>query len=423
MEHNKLSFSSYQKYLITILALLQFTVILDFMVISPLGDILMKSLDITPARFGIVVSSYAFAAGISGIIAAGIADRFDRKKLLLFFYSGFIIGTLFCSFANSYLMLLAARIFTGFFGGVIGAISLAIVTDMFSINQRGRVMGYIQMAFAGSQVLGIPLGLYVSTVWSWHASFTFIVILACIITALILLKLKPVNEHLKLQKIKTNPFKHLWSTISNRTYQTGFISTAFLSIGGFMLMPFGSAYLVNNILIPQEKLPLVFMFTGISSIIIMPFIGKLSDKIDKYKIFTAGSILAIIMILIYTNIPPLPMWQVIGINMILFMGIMSRMIPSTALTSTIPEMQDRGAFMSINSSLQQLAGGMAAVIAGNIVHQETKTSPLEHYNYLGFTVSVVILMCLYFVYKVNVIAQSKMQTPLNTSAPLINAAG
>jgi len=146
------AFSPYQRFVVALLALLQFTVVLDFMVLSPLSDVLMKSMDISTKQFGWVVSAYAFSAGISGILAAGFADKFDRKKLLLFFYIGFIGGTAFCAMSNNYVMLLSARIVTGLFGGVIGAISMAIIADLFAVQQRGRVMGIVQMGFAVSQV-------------------------------------------------------------------------------------------------------------------------------------------------------------------------------------------------------------------------------------------------------------------------------
>ncbi len=135
-------FTGYQKFVIFILAITQFTVILDFMVMSPLGDMLMKSLNLKPSAFGVAVSAYAFSAGISGLLTAGFADKFDRKKLLLFFYIGFIVGTIFCGMAHSYAALVAARIITGLFGGVIGSISMAIITDIFALQQRGRVMVY-----------------------------------------------------------------------------------------------------------------------------------------------------------------------------------------------------------------------------------------------------------------------------------------
>lgn len=409
MEKTKIEtppFSPYQKYIIVLLALLQFTVILDFMVISPLGDILMKKLDMTTANFGLTVSAYAFSAGISGLLAAGFADKFDRKKLLIFFYTGFIIGTVFCALATNYTLLLAARIVTGLFGGVIGSVSLAIVTDLFVIHQRGRVMGFIQMAFASSQILGIPLGLFFANHWGWHSSFLMIAGLGILILVTIVIIMKPVVKHLELQSDKS-PFLHLWHTLSNKDYQVGFLAIAFLSIGGFMLQPFGSAFLVNNIKISQLDLPMVFFYTGLSVLFIMPIVGKLSDKISKFWLFTGGSVLSIIIILIYTNLDAVPLWQIVGLTMIMFMGIMSRMVPATTLNTGIPEMQDRGAYMSITSSMQQIAGGIAAVCAGLIVHQETKTSPLENYDILGYVISVISLCTIFFVWRVNKLVKSK----------------
>lgn len=406
MKTGKVPFTPYQTLVVALLALLQFTVVLDFMVLSPLGDILMKSLDITPSQFGWVVSAYAFSAGGAGILAAGFADKFDRKKILIFFYVGFIAGTIACALANSYHALLIARIITGLFGGVIGAVSMAIVTDLFEPAQRGRVMGIVQMGFAASQVLGIPAGLYFANLWNWHAAFLMIVGLTVLIIIMIIVKMKPVTAHLSLQSDKS-PLLHFWHTLANRTYRIGFTATALLSVGGFMLMPFGSAFLVNNIHIPQEKLPMIFLFTGIASIVIMPMIGRLSDRIDKFILFAAGSALAIIMILVYTNLSPIPLWLIIVINMILFMGIMSRIIPAVALTTSIPEMRDRGAFMSINGSLQQMAGGIAAISAGLIVTQPSKAAPLQHYPTLGIVVCCAIIVCAVFVYRVSVIVKKK----------------
>lgn len=399
-------FTGYQKFIIVLLALLHFTVILDFMVLSPLGDILMKTLDISTTRFGVVVSAYAFSAGGSGLLAAGFADRFDRKKLLIFFYTGFIIGTIFCGLATNYWTLLAARIVTGLFGGVIGSVALAIVTDLFVIEQRGRVMGFIQMAFAISQILGIPIGLYFANHWGWHSSFFMIAGLGVVLLLAIIFKMKPVDRHLELQSDK-NAFLHLWHTLANKRYQVGFVAIALLSVGGFMLQPFGSAFLVNNIGITQEQLPLVFFFTGLSVFFIMPLIGKLSDKVSKYRLFAAGSLLSIIMVILYTNLGPTPLWEIVLINMVLFMGIMSRVIPATTLNTAVPQMADRGAYMAITSSLQQIAGGIAAVAAGFIVHQETKTSPLEHYPVLGYVIALVTLISIYLIRRVDRQVQKK----------------
>ncbi|MFH6936752.1 MFS transporter [Flavobacterium sp. FlaQc-30] len=402
----KTGFNGYQKLVIFLLALTQFTVVLDFMVMSPLGDIMMKTLKITASQFGIAVSAYAFSAGISGLLTAGFADKFDRKKLLLFFYIGFTIGTVFCAIAPSFILLVAARIFTGIFGGVIGSISMAIVADLFSLQQRGKVMGFIQMGFGVSQVLGIPIGLYIANAWGWHVPFLWIAAMAAIITLVLSFKLQPIVEHLSLKQEKT-PIQHLWHTISKPHYQVGFLSTALLSIGGFMMMPFGSAFAINNLKVTNDELPLLFMITGVATLITMPIAGKLSDKFSKFKLFAFATLFAIIVMNVYAHFAATPFWIVLVTNILMMMAIMSRMVPSTTLTSAIPEPQDRGAFMSINSSLQQMAGGFGAMIAGLIIVQKDNYAPLEHYDTLAMVASVIMLISIYLVSRVSKIVYKK----------------
>jgi predicted MFS family arabinose efflux permease len=399
-------FSSYQALVIVLLALTQFTVVLDFMVMSPLGDMLMKSMNLTTSQFGFAVSGYAFSAGISGLLTAGFADRFDRKKLLLFFYVGFIAGTLFCGLANSYVMLIAARIITGLFGGVIGSISMAILADIFPLAQRGRAMGFMQMGFGASQVLGIPISLYIANHWGWQAPFIMIVGLAAIIWLTTMLKLYPVIKHLELKTEKT-AIKHLWHTLRLRDYRTGFLLTALLSLGGFMMMPWGSAFAVNNLHVSYQQLPLLFMASGIAALIIMPMVGKLSDKIDKVKLFTVAALWMMVVIVIYTNLSPVPFAVVMTMNILMMIGIMSRIVPAMALVTSLPKMQDRGAFMSINSSLQQIAGGIAAGVGGMIVVQQTKNSPLQHYNTLGYVIVVIIILNIIQLYRVSNLIKSR----------------
>ena len=391
--NNKKKFTGYQKFIIAVLTLTQFSVVLDFMVMSPLGDILMKSMSLSTTEFGIAVFAYAFSAGISGILTAGFADSFDRKKLLLFFYIGFVLGTLFCGLANTYPLLIMARIFTGVFGGVIGSISMAIVSDLFELNQRGRVMGFLQMGFGSSQVLGVPISLFLANKWGWQSPFFMIVILAFIIWILIFFKMKPINAHLE-NKIEHNPFKHLVTTLSNPSYRVGFMATALMSLGGFMMMPWGSSHAINNLKVTEEQLPFLFMLAGISTLIIMPIIGSLSDKIDKFKLFTITSVWLMAMVLIYTNLVQVPFWMVVILNIFMMIGVISRMVPSIAMVTALPKVHDRGAFMSISSSLQQMSGGVAAAIGGMIVVQKDNYSPLENYDVLGVVVVFIIISCI-----------------------------
>jgi predicted MFS family arabinose efflux permease len=392
------TFSPYQKFVVGLLAFLQFAVILDFMIMSPLGAMIMPQLSITTRQFGLVVSAYAFSAGISGFITAGFADRFDRKKILMFFYVGFLCGTLWCGLAPTYEMLLAARIVTGLFGGVIGSVVLAIATDLFQVQLRGRVMGLIQTAFAASQVLGLPLGLYLSNRWNWHAPFIVLAILGTLGMGVIALKLKPVDGHLGKPQ-EHSPFMHLFHTITEPRHLLAFLTTTLLATGGFMLMPFSSAFLVNNIGIALPHLPTIYFATGLCTIFFGPMIGKSADKFGKFNVFAFGSALSIVMVLVYTHLGATPLPVIVVINVLLFVGIFSRMIPFQALVTSVPEATKRGAFNAISASIQQLSGGIASVVAGHIVTQAAD-GKIEHFQSVGYVVVGTTLLALGLVWNI-----------------------
>ncbi len=398
-------FSRYEVFVIAIVTIVQFTVVLDFMVLSPLGAILMPELNITPAQFGMVVSAYAFSAGGSGLLAAGFADRFDRKKLLLFFYGGFIIGTTFCAVAPDYHDLLLARIITGIFGGVLSSISFAIITDLFKLEVRGRVMGFVQMAFASSQVLGIPIGLYFANAFGWHSPFIMLVGICVVTGLLIIVFMRPIDAHLKIPSTR-NPFQHLTKTISKSDYLRAFAATTLLATGGFMLMPFASAFSVNNLGITLKQLPMLYMVTGVFSMITGPLIGKFSDQVGKYNIFMVGSLVTMVVVGIYCNLGITPLWIVLALNVIMFAGVSSRIISSSALLTAVPVPQDRGAFMSINSSVQQISGGIATFIAGLIVVQ-TPNGKLEHYDTLGYVVIGAMVITIIMMYTIHLYVEKK----------------
>src|SRR6266849_4261139 len=342
-------FSRYQSILVVLLALVQFTIIIDFMIMSPLGAIIMPALNISAAQFGVAVSAYAFSAGISGILAAGFADQFDRKWLLLFFYVGFTLVTVLCAIAPNYHVLLLGRIVTGLFGGVIGSVVLAIVTDLFALQLRGRVKGFVQTAFAASQVLGIPAGLFLSNHWNWHVAFGALVGLSIAGMAAVLFLMKPVNGHLLLKQDK-NAFRHLIATVAQPRYWMAFAVTTLLATGGYMLMPFGSA-------------------------------------------------MSIAMVLIYTHLGQVSLTVAILVNVMMFVGIFSRMIPSQALISAIPEPAQRGSFSAVGASLQQLSGGLGSVLAAALIAQDADGS-LRHFDRLGYvvvTTAVISLIVMYFV--------------------------
>lgn len=391
-------FTRYQVVVIAMLALIQFTVVLDFMVLSPLGAFLLDEMGISTSQFGFVVSAYAFSAGASGLLAAGFADRFDRKKLLLFFYSGFVFGTFLCGIAPGYSFLLGARVVTGLFGGVLSSVGFAIITDLFKMEVRGRVMGYVQMAFAASQILGIPVGLLLANHFGWRAPFWMITGMGILMGVMIALNLRPVTGHLETRR-ELSAFRHLAATLTRSRYLLAYTTTIMLATGGFMLMPFGSTFSVHNLGISMDDLPLLYGITGAFAIVFGPVTGKLSDSLGKFNVFWAGSLLTMITAAIYCNLGVTPFFFVVAVSVLMFLGVSSRMISTSALMTAIPDAQDRGAFMSINSSVQQVSGGIGSALAGLIVFQ-TAGGKLEHYDTLGYIVigaMAVTIVMMYFV--------------------------
>lgn len=393
------SFTRYQTFVIALIAFLQFTVVLDFMIISPLGVMVLSDLKISTAQFGLVVSVYAFSAGGAGILAAGFADRFDRKRMLLFFYAGFVVGTVLCGISPSYAFLLGARIVTGLFGGVIGSIGLAIIADLFPLEARGRVMGFVMTAFGASQVLGIPIGLLIANKGDWRLPFLAIAAVSIVVGAAIILYMRPIRAHL-VGGAEKSPLRHLQATVVRPRYIMGFLATMLLATGGFMLMPFGSTFTVNNLGIPLSDLPIVYVATGTTFLVAGPLLGRLSDAMGKYALFCAGSGVTILVVLYYTELGPTALPIVILLNMVLFVGINARIIPAQALLTAVPALKDRGAFMSINSAFQQLAGGVASLLAGTIVAQRPDGT-LSGYPELGFVVCAATVVAVILMYGIH----------------------
>ncbi len=418
-------FTGPQWTIIVLLTLTQFTVVLDFMVLSPLGDRLLKALAMRPEQFGLAVSAYAFSAGASGLLAAGFADRFDRKQVLLFFYSGFGVGTLGCALAPTYELLVAARVFTGLFGGVISASSLAIVADLFLLGQRGQVTGYTQMGISGSQLLGVPLSLYLANGLGWHAPFWLLAGLSAGIAALLWHYLPPVTDHLRATT-RVPVAAQLGGLLRQRRYALGLLTTALLTVSSFLIIPWNSIFVINNLRVTPQQLPLLFMAAGCCSLVLMPLVGRLSDTHDRFTLFGLATGWLLLVVLLYTRLTAGPFWLVLALNVAFSAGLAARIVPSMALLTALPAPQDRGAFMSLNAALQQLAGGVAAVVSGLIVTQQTKSSPLEHYEIIGYAVAGLSVVSVLLMRQVSQHAKSDAAgeaLPLSTVNELLTQGG
>jgi predicted MFS family arabinose efflux permease len=271
-------------------------------------------------------------------------------------------------------------------------------------------MGFVQTAFAGAQVLGLPLGLWLANHFGWHSGFFFIVVVSSLVGLVIVFRLKPVNAHLAVTT-KRHPLRHLWLTAARPRYLVGFAATILLSTGGFMLMPFGSAFSVHNLGLTFGQLPVIYLITGLCSMVSGPLLGRLSDSIGKYRLLVAATLVGTALVVYYTRLEVTPLWQVILLNVILFATISGRMVSAGALTSAVPELADRGAYMSISGSLQQLSGGVAAWPAGRVVVQ-LPSGRLAHYPQLGTIVAGSMLLSAGLMYWVHRLVRERTpQTP------------
>jgi predicted MFS family arabinose efflux permease len=301
--------------------------------------------------------------------------------------------------APTYSFLLGARIVTGLFGGVIGSIGAAIVADLFPMGSRGRVMGTVQSAFSASQVMGIPVGLFLANHFGWHAPFLMVAGIATAVGVVIVMRLKPITAHLDA-KHAHHPVRHLIRTATNRRYLIGFSATMLVATGGFMLQPFASNFSVHNLGVPLGKLPMVYMITGLTSMAAGPLLGRLSDRIGKYKVLAIATLGGCIMVGWYTGLGLTPLWLVIVANCLMFVTITGRQVTTMALITAVPAQQDRGAYMSVSASMQQFAGGISSFCAGLIVVQ-TSSGRLEHYHVLGAVVVSAMLLTLAMMWNVN----------------------
>jgi predicted MFS family arabinose efflux permease len=387
-----------ERAVLFLLAAIQFTHIVDFMIMMPLGPQLMRLFDISPAQFSWLVSSYTFSAGIMGFLGAFFLDRFDRKKVLQIIYIGFTIGTFACAFAPGYYWLMAARILTGAFGGILSATSLAIVGDLIPEQRRATAMGIVMTAFSLAGVLGVPIGLYLASLWSWHAPFIGLGGTAVVIFILIQFIVPNMRMHLSSERKKESPLQILRNVTGNKNLVFALCTMTFLMLGQFTVIPFISPYMVSNVGFAEEQLPYIYFLGGLCTIFTVPLVGKLADKHGKYKIFSWAIFLSVIPILLLTNLPQTSIYVALIVTTFFMITIGSRGIPAQAMITSTVKPQQRGSFMSFNSSVQQLSAGLASIISGLIIHK-TESGALENYGWIGLLAATCSFISLWFAKK------------------------
>lgn len=365
----------------TLLALgaVQVTHILDFMIILPLGAQLMQVFKISPAQFTHLVAAYGVAASISGFCGGFVMDRFDRKRALLVLYTGFGLATLGCALAPTHHWLLAARLAAGAFGGLAGSMVSAMVGDIIPAERRGRALSYVMMAFPITLVLGIPAGLLLASEYGWHSPFFMLA--GCAAANLVLASFA--LPHINTAVHDHQPWTQMRAIITHRIHLRAFAVGAVLVMAGGCLAPFIAPSMVINVGLTQTELVWVYGAGGLGTIISMPIVGRLSDRVDKLKLLGWMSALAVMVVLVMTRLGPTSLWFVCLVMALFMIAMSSRFAPTMAMVTSAVEARYRGGFMSVNSSLQQAASGLANSIAGIFVTSDA-TGRLIGYPTLGY---------------------------------------
>jgi predicted MFS family arabinose efflux permease len=380
------------------LAGIQFTHILDFMIMMPLGPDFIRELNINTHQFGLLLSSYTFAAAVAGVFATYFIDRFERRVLLLSLYVCFIIATLLCGLAPDYHSLFIARAFAGAFGGILGSLVQTIIADSIPFERRGKALGTVMSAFSVSTVAGVPLSLLLANHISflgWRAPFIFIALISSLILYLGYRNIPRIIGHLD-QVHEGSRLSQIWNVFSAHQHLRVFIFMAFIMMTGFSVIPYIALYLTSNVGLDNGYIPLIYLCGGIATLMSSRVIGQMADRYGKVKIFKILAIASLIPLLVTTNLMPVPLWVALLNSTAFFVLISGRMIPAMAIASQVVDAKIRGTFMSLVGSVQMLASGIASVVAGAVVTIGSD-GKMEHYNLVGYGAALCGLLTFWLV--------------------------
>jgi MFS transporter, DHA1 family, inner membrane transport protein len=428
-----------ERVLLALLAAVQFTNIVDFMIMMPMGDILKKTLEISPAKYGWLVSSYGLAAGLTAFVGVFYLDNLDRKKALLTAYAGFMIGTVSSALVPTtdnnelnYWLFVGTRILTGVSGGLLGGLVLSIVGDVIPIERRGRGMAVITIAFSLASVLGVPIALTLVDLfdYNWHVPFYGVSIVSLPVWLLAFRFIPPLNAHLTHRPGKYDRSATFRLAFKRPAQRYSLLFSMLLILGQFTVVVFMTPYMINNVGLEQKNIKYIYLVGGICTVFSGYFIGRMVDRVGRFRVFTIFALLSILTLITITNLPEVSLPWVLVVAGFFFIFISGRMIPANTITSSIVLPQFRAGFMSLNSAAMSIASGLSGVIAGAIVSQENEHSPILHYETVGYVASAATLAALFIVRRMKrialhqpagqesgtIIPRDSSNTPVNGSA-------
>lgn len=384
-----------ERYLLLTLAGIQFSHVIDFMIMMPLGPILIAELGITTHEFGMLVASYSFSAAFSGLLTATFVDRFERKNMLLTMFALFGLATLACAVAPGYATLLVARGLAGAFGGVMGAMTHTIIGDAIPFERRARAGGMVSAAFSVATVAGVPISLWLANHFGWRSPFVLIAALVVLFGAIGLRVLPELRQHIGAEK-QAHPFAPMLAVLKDANHLRALLFSMLIIFSGFTVIPYITVYAVHNVGIRQEDIPYIYLLGGTATLITARLIGHWADRRGKVEVYRRVAIAAILPLLVATHIGASPLWLWLIVTTAFFVLVSGRMIPAMAIITSAAQPRLRGTFMSLNATTQALAMGIATTIAGFVISQDA-SGQVAHYGLVGFVAVGANLLAIWFV--------------------------
>ncbi|MFA6122032.1 MAG: MFS transporter [Sideroxydans sp.] len=387
-----------ERALLLTLASIQFSHILDFMIMMPLGPLLMRELGITTHEFGLLVASYSFSAAFSGLLAATFVDKFERKRLLLVMFMLFGLATLACGLAPSYATLIIARGLAGAFGGVLGALVQTIIGDTIPFARRAKASGTVSAAFSFSTVAGVPLSLWLASHFQWRAPFIFIVVLVAIFMVIAVRVLPELRHHMSSEK-QAHPFSALFAVMRDANHWRAMTLSALIIFSGFSVIPYITVYAVNNIAISQHDIAYIYLVGGAATLFTARLIGHWADASGKVKVYRLIAFLAMVPLIAVTHIQSASLGVWLVCTTLFFVLVSGRFIPAMAIITSAAQPKLRGTFMSLHATIQSLAMGLAATLSGFMITQDA-TGALVGYQNVGYVAIIANVIAIWFVSRV-----------------------
>ncbi len=380
-----------ESHLIALLTTVQFVHMVDFVMMMPMGPMLMRDLRIGSVELAWMLSAYTFAAALSGILAGFAIDRFDRRRALLVLLTGLAVATFACGFAPDHWWMVAARAMAGFFGGALSSLVMAIVPDAIPPERRGRALGIIMASFSLASIIGIPIGLTLAVGWGWHVAFMAIGLIAFCVVAWAWMVFPPMTAH--IQHARPSPLKVMSEVFREPNHLRAFALMICLSFGGFTVITFLSPYLVGNVGFRDDQLRWVYLAGGLFTVITSPLIGRLSDRFGAKPILALVATCSIVPLLTITHLPRVPVWQALIVSTVFIVFVSGRFVPAMTLTSNAVIPRLRGSFMGFNSAVMSLGTGAAAQLAGVLV-TKAPDEHLEHFSRVGWIAAGFTLLAI-----------------------------